>query len=210
MFDQAFVVRTEEGLSRDAGRSWRACTSGTTQVGVQDKGSVYNTDLMEAVELGFLLDCAETLVAAARARTESRGAHFREDHPLRDDANWLKHTLGVPRGRRLDRARLQAGEDGPLRPDGAEVLMATAADVLQSSDEREVGPTDQPDAAHAQDPPLQPGGLRRTAGGTSSRCEVEPTDRLARRAARGEVAPGRHAHASAARAPTGSAAPTRC
>ena len=48
---------------------------------------------MEAVEVGFLLDCAATLVAAALARDESRGAHFREDHPLRDDANWLQHSL---------------------------------------------------------------------------------------------------------------------
>ena len=63
------------------------------RVAITDKGSVYNTDLMETVELGFLLDCADALVAAARARTESRGGHFREDHPLRDDANWLKHTL---------------------------------------------------------------------------------------------------------------------
>jgi len=62
-------------------------------LGVQDKGSVYNTDLMETVELGYLLDCAEALVHAARARTESRGGHFREDHPLRDDVNWLTHTL---------------------------------------------------------------------------------------------------------------------
>jgi succinate dehydrogenase / fumarate reductase flavoprotein subunit len=45
------------------------------------------------VELGFLLDCADALVAGALDRTESRGGHYREDHPLRDDANWLKHTL---------------------------------------------------------------------------------------------------------------------
>ena len=63
------------------------------RVAITDKGSVYNTDLMETVELGFLLDCADTLVTAARARTESRGGHYREDHPLRDDANWMKHTL---------------------------------------------------------------------------------------------------------------------
>jgi succinate dehydrogenase / fumarate reductase flavoprotein subunit len=58
---------------------------------------------MEAVELGFLLDCADTTVAAARARTESRGAHWRDDHPIRDDANWLKHSLAY------------RGEDGSIR-----------------------------------------------------------------------------------------------
>ena len=105
------------------------------RVGVQDKGSVYNTDLMEAVELGFLLDCAETLVVAAPPHaTESRGAHYREDHPLRDDANWLKHSLAYRKDDGSIRPGVQASEDGSLRPDGAEVLMATAGDVLQSSD----------------------------------------------------------------------------
>ena len=60
---------------------------------VQDKGKLYNTDLMEIVELGFLLDNAEPLVAAALAREESRGGHWRDDFPTRDDENWLKHSL---------------------------------------------------------------------------------------------------------------------
>jgi succinate dehydrogenase flavoprotein subunit len=65
------------------------------RVAIMDKGAVYNTDLMETVEVGFLLDCADALVASAVARDESRGAHYREDHPLRDDASWLKHTLAT-------------------------------------------------------------------------------------------------------------------
>ncbi len=92
MFDLAFVVRSDEGLSK-----MREILNGLRgrfdRVAITDKGAVYNTDLMETVELGYLLDCAETLVAGALVRTESRGAHYREDHPLRDDANWLKHTL---------------------------------------------------------------------------------------------------------------------
>ena len=62
-------------------------------VTVQDKGRRYNTDLLEAVELGFLLDLAEVLVAGALARTESRGGHFREDYPTRDDTNFMRHTM---------------------------------------------------------------------------------------------------------------------
>ena len=63
------------------------------RVWVQDTSKRYNTDLLETVELGFLLDLAETLVVSARARAESRGGHFREDFPARDDKNWLRHTL---------------------------------------------------------------------------------------------------------------------
>ena len=50
-------------------------------------------DLLEAVELGFLLEIAEIMVVSARARNESRGAHFREDHPNRDDVNFMRHTM---------------------------------------------------------------------------------------------------------------------
>ncbi|HTS14233.1 MAG TPA: hypothetical protein VMH24_01095, partial [Candidatus Sulfotelmatobacter sp.] len=65
------------------------------RVRVQDGGAVFNTDLLEAREVGYLLDCAEATVHSALARTESRGAHYREDHPERDDAGWLKHTLAT-------------------------------------------------------------------------------------------------------------------
>jgi succinate dehydrogenase / fumarate reductase flavoprotein subunit len=50
---------------------------------------------MEALELGFLLDISDTIVTGALARDESRGGHYREDHPLRDDASWLKHSLAT-------------------------------------------------------------------------------------------------------------------
>jgi len=92
MFDLAGVVRREDGL-----RKMQDLLAGLhdryERVVVMDKGKVFNTELMEAVELGFLLDLSDTLVAAALARDESRGAHYREDHPLRDDDHWLKHSL---------------------------------------------------------------------------------------------------------------------
>ncbi len=92
MYDLAFVVRSEESLRKMQGilDGLRDRYAG---VFVQDRGKVFNTELMEVVELGFLLDCADALVASALARDESRGGHYREDHPLRDDANWLKHSL---------------------------------------------------------------------------------------------------------------------
>jgi succinate dehydrogenase / fumarate reductase flavoprotein subunit len=92
MFDLAFVVRSEESLSKMQGILGELRRR-YDDVVIGDKGPNYNTDLMETVELGYLLDCADALVAGALVRTESRGGHYREDHPLRDDANWLKHTL---------------------------------------------------------------------------------------------------------------------
>jgi succinate dehydrogenase / fumarate reductase flavoprotein subunit len=92
MFDLAGVVRIEEGL-RKMGELLPGLRDRFPRAVVQDKGKVYNTDLMEAWELGALLDCADTLVAAALARDESRGGHYREDHPLRDDEHWLRHSL---------------------------------------------------------------------------------------------------------------------
>ena len=62
-------------------------------VAISDKGRRYNTDLLEAIELGFLLDLAETLIVGALARKESRGGHAREDFQTRDDENFMKHTM---------------------------------------------------------------------------------------------------------------------
>ncbi|MBK0332117.1 MULTISPECIES: succinate dehydrogenase flavoprotein subunit [Brachybacterium] len=62
-------------------------------VAVQDKGLRYNLDLLEAVELGFLLELAEVVALGALERKESRGGHFREDFPTRDDVNFLTHTM---------------------------------------------------------------------------------------------------------------------
>ncbi|WP_309070961.1 succinate dehydrogenase flavoprotein subunit [Arthrobacter sp.] len=64
-----------------------------TRVTVQDKGKRFNLDLLEAVELGFLLDMAKVMTAAALHRKESRGGHFREDYPERDDTNFMTHSM---------------------------------------------------------------------------------------------------------------------
>ncbi|MGW6295681.1 succinate dehydrogenase flavoprotein subunit [Streptomyces sp. NPDC055058] len=62
-------------------------------VAIQDKGKRFNTDLLEAVELGNLLDLAEVMAVSALARKESRGGHYREDFPNRDDVNFMRHTM---------------------------------------------------------------------------------------------------------------------
>ncbi|GAA1862788.1 succinate dehydrogenase flavoprotein subunit [Microbacterium koreense] len=67
-------------------------------VHVDDKGKRYNTDLLEAVELGFLLDIAEVVVVTARNRKESRGGHMRDDFPKRDDENYMQHTMSYLSG----------------------------------------------------------------------------------------------------------------
>jgi succinate dehydrogenase / fumarate reductase flavoprotein subunit len=115
MFDLAFVVRTEEGLRKmqEILGNLRERYDG---VYVQDTGAMYNTELMEAVELGFLLDNADALVAAALARDESRGGHYRDDHPLRDDANWLKHSLAYRQDDGSIRLEYKPVKMGPYIP----------------------------------------------------------------------------------------------
>ncbi|HEV7216808.1 MAG TPA: FAD-binding protein [Chloroflexota bacterium] len=86
------VFRDKTGLE-EALETVRGLRALYAEVGVQDKGKVYNTDLFAVLELDYMLDLAEVICAAALFRTESRGAHFRTDFPQRDDGNWLKHTL---------------------------------------------------------------------------------------------------------------------
>ena len=96
MDTNAQVFRTAESLER-ALADIHALQERYRNVSVQDKGRSFNTDLLEALELGFLLDVAEVVVAGALNRRESRGGHFREDYPVRDDAGYMKHTMAYRR-----------------------------------------------------------------------------------------------------------------
>jgi succinate dehydrogenase / fumarate reductase flavoprotein subunit len=100
MMDHVGVFRDQTTLST-ALPVVRRLRDRYARIRIHDRGRTFNTDLLEARELGYLLDCAETTVVAALNRTESRGAHSREDFPARDDVNFLAHSLAF------------AGRDGP-------------------------------------------------------------------------------------------------
>jgi succinate dehydrogenase / fumarate reductase flavoprotein subunit len=96
----ASVYRTEDTL-KQALHDVQALKSRYAHITVQDKGKRYNTDLLEAIELGFLLELAEVLVVGALNRKESRGGHAREDYPNRDDTNYMRHTMAYKQGASL-------------------------------------------------------------------------------------------------------------
>jgi succinate dehydrogenase / fumarate reductase flavoprotein subunit len=93
----AQVFRTDESLA-DVTEIIHGLRERYLGISVQDKGKRYNTDLLEAIELGFLLDLAEVVVFSARNRKESRGGHMRDDYPKRDDENYMKHTMAYLSG----------------------------------------------------------------------------------------------------------------
>src|SRR5207249_8830381 len=87
------VFRREEQMEEE-GRIIEGLRERYERVVVEDKGDVFNSDLTQALELGFLLELADCMVVSGLARKESRGAHARPyDHPDRDDENFLRHTL---------------------------------------------------------------------------------------------------------------------
>jgi succinate dehydrogenase / fumarate reductase flavoprotein subunit len=92
MMDNVGVFRIEEQIQA-AVDEIHELQERYRRVSLRDKGKTFNTELLETIELGYLLDLAEVTAESALARQESRGAHSREDYPERDDENWLKHTL---------------------------------------------------------------------------------------------------------------------
>ena len=92
MDKNAQVFRTEETLN-EALEKINELRKRYEKISIQDQGKRFNTDLLEAVELGFLLDLAEVTVITCRERRESRGAHLREDYPDRDDKKFMVHSM---------------------------------------------------------------------------------------------------------------------
>ena len=93
----AQVFRTEESLAKVT-ETIHQLRERYKNVSIQDKGQRFNTDLLEAIELGFLLDLAEVVVFSAKNRKESRGGHMRDDYPKRDDETYMKHTMAYLTG----------------------------------------------------------------------------------------------------------------
>ncbi|GAC1568027.1 MAG: succinate dehydrogenase flavoprotein subunit [Ktedonobacteraceae bacterium] len=119
MDDKVFIERDEKGL-RQALDMLDGLQDTYKRVQLQDKGKNFNTELVEAIELGFLLECSEATIHGALERQESRGAHYRTDYPKRDDENWLKHTLAYKGSKahdvRLDVKDVQMVDDPVFKP----------------------------------------------------------------------------------------------
>jgi succinate dehydrogenase / fumarate reductase flavoprotein subunit len=119
MQDHCAVFRTadvlEEGLHKigDVGQS-------LGDLGVTDRSMIWNTDLLDALELDNMIGQAEVTLRSALYRTESRGAHAREDYPERDDRNWLVHTLAW------------RGEDGRVRRGSRPVHLLPLSNEVQA------------------------------------------------------------------------------
>ena len=97
MEENAKIFRSEESLNTQT-NILKNLRDRYQNVTISDKGTVFNTELLEAIELEYLLDMSDTTVASALARKESRGAHSRIDHIERDDKNWLKHSFAFKDG----------------------------------------------------------------------------------------------------------------
>ena len=92
MMEQVGIFRNDRDLEK-AVEKIRQLRQSWTELRAQDPGKKYNGDILGLLELQNLLDLSLLTAAAARARTESRGAHARDDHTARDDEHWLKHSL---------------------------------------------------------------------------------------------------------------------
>lgn len=101
MFADVGIYRNEKDM-QSALEKVRELKERFKNVGVTDTGKIFNTELLNAWELGNLLDIAEVVAVSALNRKESRGGHSREDYPDRDDANWLKHTLITQKNGKLE------------------------------------------------------------------------------------------------------------
>ena len=119
MQNNCAVFRTAEVLEEGATKLDEIRRRGD-KIAVSDRSLIWNSDLVETLEYENLIAQAVVTIHSARNRTESRGAHAREDHPARDDENWLKHTL------------IWLDDNGRTRVDYRPVRLTTLTNEVQS------------------------------------------------------------------------------
>ena len=187
MMDKVSVVRNAESLDRGASRASPSFARAYAHAGIDDQGTTFNTDLTEALELGCMLDCAETIVEGALAREESRGAHYRDD-------------FREARRRQLARAH----HDHARRPAGSSCARSRSRSRVSN---RRSGSTRRLGTAASYDPTDQGASVEVTLRIKRYNPDVDVKPHLrgvrgrrraerpgARRPERDQVAPGRHAH----------------
>lgn len=101
MMDLCSVFRNEDGLKRLVTKIY-AIEDKAEHITLKDKSKIFNTELLDAIELGHLINLSKVIASSALQREESRGAHFRDDFPQRDDADWLKHTFAFKKERAVE------------------------------------------------------------------------------------------------------------
>jgi succinate dehydrogenase / fumarate reductase flavoprotein subunit len=116
MMERCSVFRTQEGLT-EAREAIRGLRERYREIGVSSEGRRFNFEVLEALELGNLLDLAQVMVESALFREESRGAHYREDFPERDDENYLVHTFAFRDGEevRIEKKPVTLGRFEPKK-----------------------------------------------------------------------------------------------
>lgn len=100
MMDKCSVFRKEDEL-KELLTEIESLKERYSKISISDRSETFNTELLEAVELGHMITLSEVIAKSALQRTESRGAHYREDYPKRDDQNWLKHTFAFLIGKEI-------------------------------------------------------------------------------------------------------------